>query len=578
MTPAATGLLPQSSDCVAGRAAWRAGRLAYTPASRRRRRVAAARTAPRERRLCTGATGATGATGSSVSILRSIPDVYVNPPNDPQTTINNSFVGGSMLFNGTTQYLSAATGPNFIYTLGTNDHTVEFWMYQTVRGAFDTPWSYGGTGQDTNSYYLNVGTGNFYLLLGAGGSSWAFILNGGTLPSLNAWHHYAIVRDGTTFTLYLDGQSVGTPATGISGSITAPVNPMTIGADANAGGQPITGYITNFRYVNGTAVYTSNFTPPTAPLQVVGTTSNTQLLLLSSTLSTATTDTSGNNVTTTLHSSGPVWDALSPYANPAVFTNGNSVIDETLGHLWTYASGIWTDVGQIKGDAGTSGATGATGGAGTSGTSGSSGTSGTSGTSGSSGTSGTSGSSGSSGTSGTSGATGANGTSGSSGTSGTGVPAWTSAGVITLTATTTSPVKGTTTSDNIRYRQVGAKEWEIVLTYIQTVGSVNTGSGDYLITLPNSLSFDTTLPSQQIYTGSVGTSTFALFPYVIPSANGTITNLGVGGQLFPIIYNSTRFRILTITYGTGIQCWGSGFYSIGGDVPKIQLTFSFTST
>jgi hypothetical protein len=117
-----------------------------------------------------------------------------------------------------------------------------------------------------------------------------------------------------------------------------------------------------------------------------------------------------------------------------------------------------------------------------------------------------------------------------------------------------------------------------VLTYIQTVGSGDTGSGDFLITLPNSLSFDTSLPSQQIYTASVGTSTFALFPYVIPSANGTITNLGVGGQLFPIIYSSTRFRILTITYGSGIQCWGSGFYSIGGDVPKIQLTFSFTST
>ena len=170
------------------------------------------------------------------------------------------------------------------------------------------------------------------------------------------------------------------------------------------------------------------------------------------------------------------------------------------------------------------------------------------------------------------------GSSGTSGTSGAGVPAWTSSGVITLTATTTSPVKGTTTSDNIRYRQVGAKEWEIVLTYIQTVASGNSGSGDYLITLPNSLSFDTSLPSQQIYTASVGTSTFALFPYVIPSANGTITNLGVGGQLFPIIYNSTRFRILTITYGSGIQCWGSGFYSLGTDVPKIQLTFSFTST
>ena len=170
------------------------------------------------------------------------------------------------------------------------------------------------------------------------------------------------------------------------------------------------------------------------------------------------------------------------------------------------------------------------------------------------------------------------GTNGTSGTSGFAIPAWTSAGVISLTASTTAPVKGTTTQDNIRYRQVGAKEWEIVLTYIQTVASGNSGSGDYLITLPNGLSFDTTLPSQPIYTSNIGTSTWALVPNVIPNGNGTITNLNVGANLFPIVYSSTKFRILTMTYGSGIQCWGSGFYSTGGDNPRIQLSFRFTST
>jgi len=33
-----------------------------------------------------------------------------------------------------------------------------------------------------------------------------------------------------------------------------------------------------------------------------------------------------------------------------------------------------------------------------------------------------------------------------------------------------------------------------------------------------------------------------------------------------------------MTYGSGIQCWGSGFYSVGGDNPRIQLSFRFTST
>jgi len=117
------------------------------------------------------------------------------------------------------------------------------------------------------------------------------------------------------------------------------------------------------------------------------------------------------------------------------------------------------------------------------------------------------------------------------------------------------------------------------MTYIQSsVSGGASGSGDYLVTLPNGLSFDTTLPSQPIYTSGVGTSTFAHLPNVIPNCNGTITNNTVGGQIFPMVYNATKFRILTLTYGSGIQCWGSGFYSVGGDVPRIQLTFRFTST
>jgi hypothetical protein len=160
----------------------------------------------------------------------------------------------------------------------------------------------------------------------------------------------------------------------------------------------------------------------------------------------------------------------------------------------------------------------------------------------------------------------------------TATPAWTSAGAITLTATTTNPTKGTVTTDNISYRKLGTKEWEVVMTYIQSSGTGGAnGSGDYLITLPNGLSFDTTLPSQPTYTSDVGSNTFSHLPYVIPNCNGTITNNTVGGQIFPMVYSATKFRILTLTYGTGIQPWGSGFYS-ATDIPKIQLTFRFTST
>lgn len=157
-------------------------------------------------------------------------------------------------------------------------------------------------------------------------------------------------------------------------------------------------------------------------------------------------------------------------------------------------------------------------------------------------------------------------------------PAWTSAGPITLTATTTNPTKGTTTSDNISYRRLGEKQWEIVMTYNQSSNTGHAqGTGDYLITLPNGLSFDTTLPSQQIYTSNVGTNTWVHNAYIIPNGNGLITNNTVGGHTYPMVYSATKFRILAVSYGSGILCWGSGFYSTF-DIPKIQLSFRFTST
>ena len=158
------------------------------------------------------------------------------------------------------------------------------------------------------------------------------------------------------------------------------------------------------------------------------------------------------------------------------------------------------------------------------------------------------------------------------------VPAWTSAGAITIGATTTAPTKPTTrVQDNISYRQLGAKQWEVIMSWLVTsaTGSVN-GTGDYLFTLPNSLSFDTTLPSQQIYTGGVASSAWNTASYIIPSGSGLINNGTVGGQVYPLIYNGTTFRILTTSYSSAIQCWGAGYY--GASCPGMQLTFRFTST
>jgi hypothetical protein len=181
------------------------------------------------------------------------------------------------------------------------------------------------------------------------------------------------------------------------------------------------------------------------------------------------------------------------------------------------------------------------------------------------------------------GPTGNTGSTGATGPTGLGFPSWVSAGPITIGATTTAPVKGTTATDNISYRQIGPKQWEISMSYRQTTISGATGFGDFLISLPNSLQFDTTLATQQIYTGNVQASNWALAAYIIPTASGLITDSGdgvsrLGGQVYPIVWNATQFRVLTTSYGNGIRCWAANYYSIGQDYPSIQMTFQFTST
>jgi hypothetical protein len=174
-----------------------------------------------------------------------------------------------------TNYLSVPA--NAAFTLGTQNHTVEFWMYQTSRGDYDSPFNLnnGGSLQAANNYYLNVGVQQFGLNLGTGGG-WAFNLNCGTRPSLNAWHHYAIVRNGNVFSVYVDGTSAASVTS--SASIAAQgATTMGIGSQFVGGSYfGITGFITNFRVVVGTAVYTANFTPPTTPLTAIA---NTQLLV-----------------------------------------------------------------------------------------------------------------------------------------------------------------------------------------------------------------------------------------------------------------------------------------------------------
>ena len=201
--------------------------------------------------------------------------IYTFNNNGYLTYTNNTFLNYAASFNGSSQYLSMPSSSAFNIT---GDFTAEAWIYNTNVGNGGHIFSIG-TNSNQNGYAaLRL---SFYtqlqVIISTTGTTWA--LNGGFGPNLsnNTWYHVAVVRIGTAVTLYVNGTgySVGT----LSGSLYAgTVN--WIGACYYSGGtggifQPFAGYISNARIINGTGIYTSNFTVPSSPLTAI---SGTQLL------------------------------------------------------------------------------------------------------------------------------------------------------------------------------------------------------------------------------------------------------------------------------------------------------------
>jgi hypothetical protein len=107
--------------------------------------------------------------------------------------------------------------------------------------------------------------GTIYCSLGKTGSDWYTYKIVGTIPfTLNTWHHYALVRTGNIIKQYIDGVLDGTPLDFGTSRIFNSTAAFIIGAAGNAA-YYWNGYLDEFRITKGRALWTANFTPPTAP-------------------------------------------------------------------------------------------------------------------------------------------------------------------------------------------------------------------------------------------------------------------------------------------------------------------------
>jgi len=186
--------------------------------------------------------------------------------------------GGSAYFDGTGDSLTVPD--NAAFTLGTNDFTIECWINFSSLASQPIFTAQMNSAANIYSYYmvvLSTGQLNSAILDASASTTYTASSAAGAIL-VNTWYHVAFVRNGNTNRQYINGVQAGTASvTGVTVRDSASLLGVGKGGEY-AAGQLVTGYISNFRLVNGTCLYPSGttFTPPTAPLTAV---TNTALLL-----------------------------------------------------------------------------------------------------------------------------------------------------------------------------------------------------------------------------------------------------------------------------------------------------------
>lgn len=147
------------------------------------------------------------------------------------------------------------------WAVGTGDFTIEWFSYQTKTTI--PPYQRIFTVDDYPSMDIGVSNegGTFYYWANS-----SFRYNSSSAITINTWEHWAVVRQSGTTRVYKNGTLRGSSFSDTN-NITNTIDKLTIGADnAHATNATFVGYLTNFRWIKGLAVYTGNFTVPTSAL------------------------------------------------------------------------------------------------------------------------------------------------------------------------------------------------------------------------------------------------------------------------------------------------------------------------
>lgn len=147
------------------------------------------------------------------------------------------------------------------WAVGVDDFTVEWFSYQTTLAQFQRIFTLGD--YPNIDLGVSIESGIFYYWAG-GFSTPRTSISAAT--QINTWYHWAVSRQNGVTKIFRNGIQQGAnliDTNNINNTLTTFVVGNTNTFATNAA---LVGYLTNFRFVKGLAVYVGNFTVPTSAL------------------------------------------------------------------------------------------------------------------------------------------------------------------------------------------------------------------------------------------------------------------------------------------------------------------------
>ena len=225
------------------------------------------------------------------------PDIVPDSPSGVSYSSNVALVpstDGAVAFDGSGDYLSISSPPTDIRDWYTNTNfTLEYFVYANAFGSSANGGSnvlgHGNTGTTEEYWSFGPKSGGTVIFYYWSGSQNSFSTT--QTLSIGKWHHLAFVKSSTSLKIYIDGIESASSTLSVTPQSSASL-PFLIGKVTSA--TEFNGFISNINLVNGTALYTSNFTPPSAPISSVA---NTKLLCCKSNSSATAADVTPGTIT-----------------------------------------------------------------------------------------------------------------------------------------------------------------------------------------------------------------------------------------------------------------------------------------